>query len=797
MSRCLNCLLLLCMIMSAGGSAECQNYIFAQLTGTPMNTTGWNLTGDAHVGNVIGSADSELILTRNAKIDNGAVFFAQPINLTFCNKWIVEFDFRMYDGTGADGIAFCFLDVPPTNFVDGGGLGIPDNANGLKVAFDTWNNCVDPGNYDSVTVHQDMPKIEIRYGKGYDQVAGDGSIIYGECVSGPTLTNSDGKLSFIRSPNYNRAKIVYDTGLISVYVNDTLYLKDFEPNSYKFAGYMGFTAGTGGFYDNQSIKNVIIYTQMPVPFAGPAQSFCPYDTIKLGGPINPQYVYAWSPPVGLSDTTIAAPLLHLSNPPNDSAAFYTYYVKTAFADNPGCSSTDSVTVKVYPNPTVNFTMPKICLNDALGQFYDSSYTYDPETMPFTYVWRFGDPNASPPGNPDWSTLQNPTHHYSAAANYNMSLAVTSSKGCTDSSSKIFTVNGTNPQATFQVLDPLQLCSNSAVQLDNLSTVNFGSVVAVQIYWGDTTGVSYMDSLPYQGKVYSHNYPNPVTTSTASYTVRLIASSGFTCQNEADQPVSIQPSPHAQFLPVPKLCDIDTAVNLTEASELTGLVGAATFVGRGVTAQGIFNPKQAGPGFDSLRYIYVASNGCTDTASQAIYVQSLPRVWATDDTAVVIGQPLQLNASSSDGPGDDTYMWAPPEGLSDPGIANPVATLGEGIDSIRYVVTATDSIGCFNQATVKVTVFRSLPDLFVPNAFSPGGGVNRVFRPVPVGISRLVYFSVYNRQGALVYSTTRMGDGWDGTVSGKRQEAGVYVWVTEGETFTGKMIQKKGTVVLVR
>ena len=50
---------------------------------------------------------------------------------------------------------------------------------------------------------------------------------------------------------------------------------------------MGFTASTGGFDDNHSIKNVIIYTQMPPSFAGNPlnpPAFCPSDTVQLGGP---------------------------------------------------------------------------------------------------------------------------------------------------------------------------------------------------------------------------------------------------------------------------------------------------------------------------------------------------------------------------------------------------------------------------------------------------------------------------------------------------------------------------------
>jgi hypothetical protein len=107
-------------------------------------------------------------------------------------------------------------------------------------------------------------------------------------------------------------------------------------------------------------------------FAGSNINFCPYDTVLLGGPPNPTYIYAWSPPTGLNDTSSSAPLPHLSNSSSDSA-LHTYFVRTTFNSNIGCSSIDSVTVKLYPNPTINFIKPKIRLNDAIDQFYDSTY----------------------------------------------------------------------------------------------------------------------------------------------------------------------------------------------------------------------------------------------------------------------------------------------------------------------------------------------------------------------------------------------------------------------------------------
>jgi gliding motility-associated-like protein len=100
-------------------------------------------------------------------------------------------------------------------------------------------------------------------------------------------------------------------------------------------------------------------------------------------------------------------------------------------------------------------------------------------------------------------------------------------------------------------------------------------------------------------------------------------------------------------------------------------------------------------------------------------------------------------------------------------------------------------------TVNIKVFKTAPDIFVPNAFTPDLESNPVFRPIPVGISTLRYFRIFNRWGQLVFSTSQSGKGWDGTVSGKLQNAGTYAWMVEGTDYTGKTITKKGTMVLIR
>jgi len=197
---------------------------------------------------------------------------------------------------------------------------------------------------------------------------------------------------------------------------------------------------------------------------------------------------------------------------------------------------------------------------------------------------------------------------------------------------------------------------------------------------------------------------------------------------------------------------------------------------------------------------IINAGCPNALRDTFLVHVVPPiiVFAGEDTSVVAGQPLQLNAVSNDTvPPGDTFTWTPIIGLNNPDIPNPIATYGPETDSVLYLVKATSSIGCIGTAEVRVKVFKTGPDIFVPNAFTPGLGVNSIFRPIPVGIAQLHYFRVYNRWGQMVYSTTKVGAGWDGRVNGVMQDSGAYVWVVEGKAYTGKIVYHKGTMVLVR
>ncbi|MGN7865331.1 T9SS type B sorting domain-containing protein [Chryseobacterium sp. 22458] len=244
---------LLAVLLCLPGKFLSQTY---QLTGNPVNTTGWDLVSDAVV-----STDF-IRLTTDQTSKYGAIKLATPITLSYCDKWKVEFDFRI-DGNGTtqfgrgDGFTFWYLANPPTGFVSGGGLGIPANASGLMVGFDIFNN----------TTEGQMSKVHILYGT--NNTAGNNiefNNTPGSTFHSPDLNPTKPFVSDI----YRHVEVNGETDLtnpsnwiIKVRIDGILVVdQSFAPSGGAVGmsqGYFGFSAATGGASARHSIKNAKVF----------------------------------------------------------------------------------------------------------------------------------------------------------------------------------------------------------------------------------------------------------------------------------------------------------------------------------------------------------------------------------------------------------------------------------------------------------------------------------------------------------------------------------------------------------
>ena len=144
-------------------------------------------------------------------------------------------------------------------------------------------------------------------------------------------------------------------------------------------------------------------------------------------------------------------------------------------------------------------------------------------------------------------------------------------------------------------------------------------------------------------------------------------------------------------------------------------------------------------------------------------------------------------------GNGNPQWDKNQVLSCYDCTHPVASPSK---TTTYTVTNTTESGCASTDYFTVVVLNDVV-VQTPTAFTPNGdGLNDFFGPlgkVPEGYM----MKVFNRFGETVYSSTSLQSKWDGTLRGKIQPEGVYVYVMTYYDLQKKPHQQKGAVTLLR
>ncbi len=118
----------------------------------------------------------------------------------------------------------------------------------------------------------------------------------------------------------------------------------------------------------------------------------------------------------------------------------------------------------------------------------------------------------------------------------------------------------------------------------------------------------------------------------------------------------------------------------------------------------------------------------------------------------------------------------------------------------YQVTVTHANGCKRRAGFE-TQEICLPKIFMPSAFTPDGdGLNDVFLPTVNNVTSYA-LRVFSREGAMLFSTQDIYEGWDGTFNGKEMPTGVYTYKLSYSGFDSEAEKTKGkfvrTITLIR
>jgi ELWxxDGT repeat protein len=362
--------------------------------------------------------------------------------------------------------------------------------------------------------------------------------------------------------------------------------------------------------------------------------------------------------------------------PNPSHTYVTagnYTVSLTVSDGYGDDTEtkiDYITVLSPPEANFHANIIMACAGVTFDFTDDSSGTHD------SWYWDFGDGSNS--------TDPNPSHAYTIAGNYTVTLGV-SDCCCDDVETKIDYITVLpQPEADFHASNTT-ICANAAIDFfdDSAGTHDSWS-------WDFGDGSNSTDQNP------SHTY-----TTTGNYTVTLGVENDWCDDVETKiDYITVLPLPEADFHASDTSPCANVAVNFTDDS--TGTYDSWYWDfgdGSNSTAQ---DPSHSYDSAGNYTVSLTISNGCgDDTETKTDYVT----VYAQPTATVSSNSPVceEANISLTGGPGGmTTYSWTGPGGWTS-SLQNPTRTGATLAMAGTYTLTVTNGNGCTDDESTSVTV----------------------------------------------------------------------------------------------
>jgi PKD repeat protein len=359
---------------------------------------------------------------------------------------------------------------------------------------------------------------------------------------------------------------------------------------------------------------------------------------------------------------------------------------TSAAGCVGTVQTVTVTVRPAPNMT-SASSASICSGTAVNIPLTSSIAAN-------YSW-IATANANTSGE---STTAQTT------ATINNTLAVTVG---TAAQTVTYSVTPTSTAAG-SCVGPVQTINVTVTPAPTMTSVNTATVCS-----GSALSIPLASSVPSSYSWIAANNANTAGESTTAQTATTISNT-ITITGSGNQTVTYSVTPTStagsclgtlqtitvtvRALPTVTATSVPVSGAVCTGSQITlSGGGATTYTWTGGVSNGTaFTPAS------SVTYTVTGTdvNGCINTATQVVTLNSLPTVTATSvpaSGAVCAGSQITLS-----GGGATTYTWTG-------GVTN--GTAFTPASSVTYTVTGTDGNGCTNTAT-KVVTINSLPNVGV-------------------------------------------------------------------------------------
>lgn len=353
------------------------------------------------------------------------------------------------------------------------------------------------------------------------------------------------------------------------------------------------------------------------------------------------------------------------NPSHIYTAAGNYNVTLRVTTSSGCAKTltKSNYIQASNGVTANFTNSTVssCSLPVTINFTNTST--GPGTL--SYAWDFGDGGTS--------TATSPSHTYLSAGNFNVTLVVTSSAGCSDTIVKSNVVMINFIAASFT--SPASVCVD-----DSVSFINTTTPVPTSVFWnfGDGTNSTAVN-------------PTKAYAAPGVYVVKLVSHLGA-CADSTTRPITVVAKPTVAFSAINRSsCMPPLTVNFLNTS--SSAVSYNWDFGDGATSIAQ-NPSHTYTTYGSFDVKLVVTNasGCKDSLVINNYVEILAPQATINNLPQSNCAPLTWTFSSTVVSPDPvvSYFWDLGNGTTSI-LPNPTATYNTGVYDITLIVTTAG--GC--------------------------------------------------------------------------------------------------------
>jgi gliding motility-associated-like protein len=511
----------------------------------------------------------------------------------------------------------------------------------------------------------------------------------------------------------------------------------------------------------------MIYTARPVLFCSDS-SVCintPVSFSILNNYTNPASAYTWNV-VGEKIGPMPNAGITLNT---DTLGIFNNYVSINYGKESCPDTVDLKRTILVRGPSLNFAAPTpICLNTPL-LVTNNSQPFIPKDSIKLWYWNFGNSNKND------TVFQPSPYLYALEGAYDVQLTAVDKNGCRDTLTKIVQVN---PAPYLHILP----ASAKVCYGKSLTLVAYHNN---ELLWTSDNSLSCTAC------------DTTIATPLISAKYYAIATNSFGCSVKDSSTVEVvfpftataAPADVYVCLKEAAIVDINPKGKKVLWSPVAGLSNATAY-------DPVISPGQN----TTYTVTLTDSAGCLNSSSTTVNVQvkSLPSVNAGTDKFFPKGTPFTFAPTFSSNV--NTFLWTPSSLLNCNSCATPN---GVANYSQKYTLKVTSDSGCVASDDVLIGIECKSANIFIPKAFSPNNdNLNDIFYPITIGIKSISKFTIYNRQGQIVYEAQSFSPndksfGWNGKFKGVDQAVDTYMYTLEALCEIGEKLFKRDSFVLIK